>query len=66
MKKPPSRYSALATLPPKQIQLIERRLFLRHSLSLGALALLTGCDVTDVDAVQKTLWAMSKWNDRVQ
>lgn len=66
MKRRPSRYTALASVPPKQIQLVERRLFLKSSLSLGALALLTGCNVSDVDAVQKTLWAMSKWNDRVQ
>jgi len=66
MKKRSGLYTALTTVPSKQIRLLERRLFLKHSLSLGALVLLTGCDVTDVDAVQKTLWAMSKWNDRVQ
>jgi DMSO/TMAO reductase YedYZ molybdopterin-dependent catalytic subunit len=63
MKKAPP---VLAELPAKQIQLIERRLFLRHTLSLGALALLSGCNVTDNDAVQKMLRAMSSWNDRVQ
>jgi hypothetical protein len=31
---------------------IERRLFLKQGLSLGALTLLTGCDVTDTGAVQ--------------
>lgn len=66
MKKPPRSAKILDSLPQKQVELIERRLFLKHSLSLGALALLTGCDVTDADAVQKVLWAMSKWNDRVQ
>jgi DMSO/TMAO reductase YedYZ molybdopterin-dependent catalytic subunit len=45
---------------------IERRLFLKQGLSLGALALLTGCDVTNQDSVQRTLTAMSRWNDRVQ
>jgi len=49
-----------------QIESIERRLFLRQGLSLGAVALLSGCDVTDADSVQKVLWAMSRWNDRVQ
>ena len=49
-----------------QIEKIERRLFLRQGLSLGALALLGGCDVTNADSVQKALWAMSRWNDRVQ
>jgi len=45
---------------------LERRLFLRRGLSLGALTLLTGCDVTNKDAVYQTLLAMSRWNDRVQ
>jgi DMSO/TMAO reductase YedYZ molybdopterin-dependent catalytic subunit len=45
---------------------LERRLFLRRGLSLGALTLLTGCDITNKDAVQKILHAMSRWNDRVQ
>lgn len=49
-----------------QIEKIERRLFLRRGLSLGALAMLSGCSVTDADSVQKVLWAMSRWNDRVQ
>jgi DMSO/TMAO reductase YedYZ molybdopterin-dependent catalytic subunit len=35
-------------------------------LSLGALTLLSGCDVTDAESVQKVLWSMSRWNDRVQ
>jgi DMSO/TMAO reductase YedYZ molybdopterin-dependent catalytic subunit len=45
---------------------IERRLFLKQGLSLGALALLTGCDVTDQTAVQSVLNRISQWNDRVQ
>ncbi|MGE5639984.1 MAG: molybdopterin-dependent oxidoreductase [Clostridia bacterium] len=45
---------------------LERRLFLRRGLSLGALALLSGCDVTDAEGVQKVLGAMSAWNDRAQ
>jgi DMSO/TMAO reductase YedYZ molybdopterin-dependent catalytic subunit len=45
---------------------IERRLFLRQSLSLGALALLTGCDISDQDEVQSVLSVMSRWNDRAQ
>ena len=51
---------------PKQIEKIERRLFLKQGLSLGALALLTGCDVSNNEAVDKVLWSMSRWNDRVQ
>ena len=45
---------------------VERRLFLGRSLSLGALTLLSGCDITVDDAVQRELNAISRWNDRVQ
>ena len=45
---------------------IERRLFLRQTLSLGALTLLTGCDISDHSSVQTVLRAMSWWNDRAQ
>jgi len=50
----------------KAVTDIERRLFLKRGLSLGALTLLTGCDITNQDAVYATLKAMSRWNDRVQ
>ena len=49
-----------------RIQSLERRLFLRQSLSVGALALLSGCDLTDDEGVQNVLTAMSSWNDRAQ
>jgi len=52
--------------PTRDIIKIERRLFLKQSLSLGALTLLSGCDITNADSVKKTLWGMSRWNDRVQ
>ena len=45
---------------------IERRAFLRGSVSLGALTLLTGCDISNESALQSVLRAMSAWNDRVQ
>jgi DMSO/TMAO reductase YedYZ molybdopterin-dependent catalytic subunit len=45
---------------------IDRRNVLRGSLSLGALTLLGGCDVTDTDTMQKVLTAVSAWNDRAQ
>jgi DMSO/TMAO reductase YedYZ molybdopterin-dependent catalytic subunit len=48
------------------IEKIERRLFLKQGLSLGALTLLSGCNVTDAESVQKVLLSMSRWNDRVQ
>jgi DMSO/TMAO reductase YedYZ molybdopterin-dependent catalytic subunit len=48
------------------LRLLERRLLLKRGLSLGALTMLTGCNLQDGDAVDRVLWAMSRWNDRVQ
>jgi DMSO/TMAO reductase YedYZ molybdopterin-dependent catalytic subunit len=45
---------------------INRRNVLRGAISLGALTLLSGCDVTEEEPVQKMLRAVSAWNDRVQ
>src|SRR6266704_1674238 len=45
---------------------LERRLLLRSSLSVGALSMLSGCNLQDNDQVDKVLWALSRWNDRVQ
>jgi DMSO/TMAO reductase YedYZ molybdopterin-dependent catalytic subunit len=45
---------------------IDRRGILQQGLPLGALTLLTGCDVSDNDAVQSFLAGFSRWNDRVQ
>ena len=50
----------------KQIRTIERRLFLKQGLSLGALALLSGCQLTEDESVQAALSKMSRWNDGVQ
>ena len=49
-----------------QIRVLERRLFLKQGLSLGALALLSGCQLTDDEGVQTALSTMSRWNDGVQ
>jgi DMSO/TMAO reductase YedYZ molybdopterin-dependent catalytic subunit len=49
-----------------EVTTIERRLLLRQTLSLGALTLLTGCDISDHSSVQTVLKAMSRWNDRAQ
>jgi DMSO/TMAO reductase YedYZ molybdopterin-dependent catalytic subunit len=48
------------------LERVQRRLFLRGSFSLGALTLLSGCDLQDGDAVDRVLWTMSRFNDRVQ
>ena len=58
--------TSLADQSPKLIRSIERRLFMKSSLSLGALALLSGCDPTDDENVQKVLLGMSRWNDGAQ
>jgi DMSO/TMAO reductase YedYZ molybdopterin-dependent catalytic subunit len=50
----------------KLIDVVERRAFLRGSVSLGALTLLTGCDISNNSGLQGVLRAMSGWNDRVQ
>jgi DMSO/TMAO reductase YedYZ molybdopterin-dependent catalytic subunit len=49
-----------------QLVNLERRLLLRSSLSIGALSMLSGCNLQDNDQVDKVLWALSRWNDRVQ
>jgi DMSO/TMAO reductase YedYZ molybdopterin-dependent catalytic subunit len=46
--------------------MITRRTIGGRTLSLGALTLLSGCDISDADAVQATLERVSRWNDRVQ
>jgi DMSO/TMAO reductase YedYZ molybdopterin-dependent catalytic subunit len=55
----------MAEMQPELAKL-ERRSFLRGGLSLGALTMLSGCDLSDGDAVDRALWAMSRFNDRVQ
>jgi DMSO/TMAO reductase YedYZ molybdopterin-dependent catalytic subunit len=50
----------------KLIEEIDRRKMLRGAFSLGALSMLTGCNVTNHSAVQSLLQAVSSWNDLVQ
>ena len=51
---------------PAELAQVDRRLLLRSGLSLGALTMLTGCNLTDGDAVDRALWTVSRFNDRVQ
>ena len=60
---PPS--VSLAEISPEVAKLSRRRL-LRNGLSLGSLALLTGCDLSTHSGVDAALWAMLRFNDRVQ
>jgi len=48
------------------LESVERRLFLKRGLSLGALTLLAGCELTEDEGVQRVLTAMSRWNDGAQ
>ena len=43
-----------------------RRLFLSGAASLGALAMLSGCDIVDGDTSESALRVISTFNDRVQ
>lgn len=43
-----------------------RRLFLRRSLTLGGLSLLTGCAIVDEQSVESALMKVSRFNDKVQ
>ena len=56
---------ALAEIKPDLARL-RRRGLLRGGLSLGGLALLTGCDLSTHSGVDAALWAMLRFNDRVQ
>ena len=48
------------------IERVERRFFMKQSLSLGALALLSGCQLTDDEDVQKVLTTISRCNGGAQ
>src|SRR3954449_9164668 len=43
-----------------------RRLFLRGAASIGALALLTGCDIVDGPSSERALRVISEFNDWIQ
>src|SRR5260370_9330735 len=45
---------------------IGRRVALKRGLSLGGLALLTGCDLSTHSGVDAALWAMLRFDDWVQ
>jgi DMSO/TMAO reductase YedYZ molybdopterin-dependent catalytic subunit len=50
----------------RRIEQPSRRLFLRRSLTLGGLSLLTGCAIVDEDSVEHALMRVSRFNDKVQ
>jgi DMSO/TMAO reductase YedYZ molybdopterin-dependent catalytic subunit len=52
--------------PRALLEDFNRRGVLRGALTLGALTMLTGCDVSENDSVQNGPRAVSSWNDAVQ
>ena len=56
---------SLSEISPEVAKLSRRRL-LRNGLSLGSLAQLTGCDLSTHSGVDAALWAMLRFDDRVQ
>lgn len=66
MSKQPKSKIILEPDQHKQLINLQRRMLLRSGLTLGAVSLLSGCNLQDGDSVDKVLWAMSRWNDRVQ
>ena len=49
-----------------QIEDRSRRSFLMRGLTLGGVAMLSGCNITDNESVETALSSMSRFNDRVQ
>lgn len=50
----------------KRVEQPSRRAFLRRTLTLGGVAMLSGCSLSDDENVEKALTAVSRFNDRVQ
>src|SRR2546423_8342997 len=50
----------------KQLPDPARRVFLRNTASLGALVLLTGCDIVDGPTSERALRKVSEFNDWIQ
>ncbi|MEN4922425.1 molybdopterin-dependent oxidoreductase [Achromobacter spanius] len=50
----------------RRVEQPSRRAFLRRSLTLGGVAMLSGCSLSDDENVEKALAAVSRFNDRVQ
>jgi DMSO/TMAO reductase YedYZ molybdopterin-dependent catalytic subunit len=64
----PEGFDGRAILEPhrKEIERINRRGVLRGAVSLGAVTMLTGCDISNNSALQAVLRGISSWNDAVQ
>ena len=53
-------------MPSRSMPDLTRRRFISGGASLGALTLLTGCNVLDSDSAEEMLKKVSKFNDAVQ
>jgi DMSO/TMAO reductase YedYZ molybdopterin-dependent catalytic subunit len=51
---------------PKFMVDVDRRRLFRNGMSLGALTLLTGCDISDNEVVQQMFTRVTRWNTFVQ
>jgi DMSO/TMAO reductase YedYZ molybdopterin-dependent catalytic subunit len=58
--------SAVVRAALKQLPSPARRLFMRHTLTLGGLSLLTGCTLVDEESAERALMRVSRFNDKVQ
>ncbi|CAN5613875.1 molybdopterin-dependent oxidoreductase [soil metagenome] len=56
---------ALKIISPR-IEQSARRAFLQRTLTLGGVAMLSGCSITDNESVDAALTSISRFNDRVQ
>jgi DMSO/TMAO reductase YedYZ molybdopterin-dependent catalytic subunit len=66
-KIPPPAPADPRIIPPARFEVdVDRRKLLQKGLSLGALTLLTGCDISDNDVVQQMFSRVSRWNNFVQ
>lgn len=50
----------------RRVEQPSRRAFLRNTLTLGGVAMLSGCSLSDDENVEKALTSVSRFNDRVQ
>ena len=71
MIKKPTRMTgidgdAVVKQAARRLEQPARRLFLRSSLTLGGLSLLSGCAIIDEDSAEQVLMKVSRFNDRVQ
>ena len=49
-----------------RVSAVDRRAFMGRTLTLGGVAMLAGCDITDNPSVDTALTRISRFNDRVQ